>query len=230
MIVPVTDEEKWVGQLVGLPTFNLGTTPMVVISPHPDDETLAAGGLIAAHSDRGRDVLVIAVTDGENAYQENAGLRELRAREQEEAVQILGKGRVSIVRLRLEDSGLHKDVQGLERALEPHVSYGTHVIAPWTGDYHPDHETCGQAALEVAKRAGARLSWCFFWTWHRGTPDQLHNLYLHQFRLNTGLQQRKRDALACHRSQLEQANGEPILPESLLAPARRGFEVFASAC
>ena len=47
----------------------------MLISPHSDDETLAADALVAAHCDRGRDVLVIAVTDGENAYNDYEGLR-----------------------------------------------------------------------------------------------------------------------------------------------------------
>src|ERR1700733_13799140 len=36
----------------------------VIVAPHPDDEILGTGGLLAQLSDLGRKVLIIAVTDG----------------------------------------------------------------------------------------------------------------------------------------------------------------------
>ena len=38
--------------------------PFVVLSPHPDDETLGTGGLIAEACARDQEVDVIVVTDG----------------------------------------------------------------------------------------------------------------------------------------------------------------------
>ncbi|MBE7219294.1 MAG: PIG-L family deacetylase, partial [Caulobacteraceae bacterium] len=38
--------------------------PFVVISPHPDDESLGLGGLIAASRAAGVDVRVVVVSDG----------------------------------------------------------------------------------------------------------------------------------------------------------------------
>jgi hypothetical protein len=46
------------------------------------------------------------------------------------------------------------------------------------------------------------------------------------FDLDEELSQRKASALASYRSQLEWKEGEPILPDLLLAPARRKFETF----
>ena len=38
---------------------------LVVVAPHPDDDVLACGGLMAMHRAQGGDISVIGVTDGE---------------------------------------------------------------------------------------------------------------------------------------------------------------------
>ena len=45
-----------------------GGRPFVVLSPHPDDETLGTGGLIAEACTRGQEVDVIVVTDGSGSH------------------------------------------------------------------------------------------------------------------------------------------------------------------
>jgi LmbE family N-acetylglucosaminyl deacetylase len=229
VIVPLTPESDWLAAFTGLPAFAPGTAPVVLLSPHPDDETLGAGALIASLADRGQAVTVVAVTDGENAYTDHEGLAALRIQEQDEALRILSNGRAIMHRLHLTDSGVTPQTGRLIDALLPLVTADTHLIAPWTGDFHPDHEACGTAAVEVARRTGARLSFYFFWTWHRGTPEAMHGLRLQAFPIEPALLSRKLTALAAHRSQLHREAGDPILPENLLAPARRNFEVFAAA-
>ncbi len=229
MIVPLTSESDWLAAFAGLPSFTPGTAPVVLLSPHPDDETLGAGGLIASLADQGQAITVVAVTDGENAYTDNEGLAALRIQEQDEALHILSNGRAVMHRLHLTDSGVTPQTDRLIDALLPLVTADTHLISPWTGDFHPDHEACGKAAVEVARRTGARLSFYFFWTWHRGTPETLHGLSLQAFPIEPSLLGRKLSALAAHRSQLHRKAGDPILPENLLTPARRNFEVFAPA-
>lgn len=116
----------------------------------------------------------------------------------------------------------------MERLL-PLVSKDTHVLAPWTGDFHPDHEACGRAAQKVAQHVGATLTFYFFWTWHRGTPQLLRDLPLRALDINADHQRAKLKALSQYRSQLEHPSGEPILPNNLLWPARRSTEVFLPA-
>ena len=98
MIVPETSEAAWLSDLSGLPPFHAGAGELVIISPHPDDETLGTGALIASHCKGGHNVTVVAVTDGENAYRDAPGLAATRIREQEEALQHLGVGYARIVR------------------------------------------------------------------------------------------------------------------------------------
>ena len=106
---------------------------MLVIAPHPDDETLGAGGLIARQRMRGMDVIVAAVTDGENCYPDSVGMGEIRCLEQEGALKRLGVERDNIVRLRLPDSAVSSNEEELVERLMPLVSSETHVVAPWPG-------------------------------------------------------------------------------------------------
>ena len=66
-----TPEATWQnsGRLSTLPEVDPATlvppgARAVIVSPHPDDEILATGGLLAQLSDLGRKALIIAVTDG----------------------------------------------------------------------------------------------------------------------------------------------------------------------
>ena len=226
MIVSLVEETDWLAQLKDIAPLKPLTSPALLIAPHPDDETLGAGGLIAALRDRGTSVTVVAVTDGENAYEGVSGLGEVRAREQACALERLGVDSAHTLRLQLPDRNVASHEPELVERLSPLVSSETCLIAPWRGDFHPDHEACGRAAEAVAEATGARIVSYFFWTWHFGTPDTIRHLPLRRFALDRQQQVAKAEALRCHRSQLEWENGEPILPERLLGPATRSFETF----
>ena len=203
--------------------------PMVVVVPHPDDEILGVGGLIARQRALGVDVTILAVTDGENAYPDSSepvSLGHLRRREQTEALRRVGVPENSIVRLQLPDSNVMAHLPELVVRLSPYVSSQTHLLAPWRGDFHPDHEACGLAAETIARTTNALLTSYFFWTWHHGTPESVRDLALRKIPLDSHWLSVKSDALSCHRSQLFREHGEPILPQSLLGPAERPFEVF----
>ena len=222
-------ETDWLQALGTLPTWDPPIEPVLIVAPHPDDETLGAGGLIAAQRLAGVDVIVAAVTDGEKAYGYTPGLAALRRVEQTNALALLGVPSGNIIRFGLPDSDVASREHELVERLAPLVSEHTHVIAPWQGDFHPDHAACGRAAQKLALQTGARLTSYFFWTWHYGTPTLLNNLPLRSFRLTEKLLLAKTEALLCHHSQLAHPSGKPVLPESLLGPARRPFEVFLVA-
>ena len=212
-----------------LPHWKPSEAPILLIAPHPDDEILGAGGLIAAQRERGVDVSVVAVTDGEHAYPDSPGSAELgviRCAEQTAALQRVGVSPDKIIRLRLPDSDVSSHLPELIAHLSSLVSPNTHIIAPWRGDFHPDHEACALAAEAVAHQVGATLTSYFFWTWHRGTPQLIENLPLKIFPMDPKSCNARAQALQCHHSQLVRQEGEPILPDRLLGPARRAFEVF----
>ena len=233
MIASIVNEEVWASRLAVLDVWCPSSAPMVVIAPHPDDEILGVGGLIAAQRSRGVDVTVVAVTDGENAYpdaaHESTRLGMERKREQTEALRCVGVSEDKIVRLQIPDSNVMAHLPELMERLSLWISPHTHLLAPWRGDFHPDHKACGLVAESVAQTTGALLTSYFFWTWHQGTPELVENLPLRRFPLGASELWAKTEALSCHRSQLHRERGEPILPRSLLGPAERPFEVFLIA-
>ncbi|SEB71743.1 PIG-L deacetylase family protein [Terriglobus roseus] len=230
MIISIIDDQQWLTTLTQVPAWTPLPLPALVVAPHPDDETLGAGALIATLRAQGIPVTVVAVTDGENAYdtspEEREHLRRVREREQAEALQELGVRADSVHRLRLTDSGLMERQEELTRLLLGLARDGMQIIAPWSGDFHPDHMACAHAAESVANAKGLPLVSYFFWTWHRGTIDLLAGLPMGRFVPDAAALRAKSDALACHRSQLDHSSGEPILPDRLLGPARWPFEVF----
>ena len=51
----------------------LGERPLVVLAPHPDDETLGCGALIFDAASRGADCHIICVTDGSRSHPRAGG-------------------------------------------------------------------------------------------------------------------------------------------------------------
>lgn len=233
VITPLVDDATWLGRHGSLPLWQPPAVPTLVVAPHPDDETLGAGALIATLRATNVPVTVVAATDGENCYDlpqaEREGIRQVREAEQARALECLGVAAANIRRLRLTDSGLHLLERELTDRLTDLASPGMHLLAPWTGDYHPDHEACARAASAVAQAKGLQLTFYFFWTWHRGTPAVLDGLPVRRFQPSAAALRAKQAALQQHRSQLEWAGGDPILPEYLLGPAAWPFEVFLPA-
>jgi LmbE family N-acetylglucosaminyl deacetylase len=229
MIVPLIAGEAWLEELQTVPTWQVPPVRAVVIAPHPDDETLGAGGLIKSLTNRGVDVTVVAVTDGEGAYSDGVDIRAVRRREQTQALKVLGVDEDRILRLGLPDRYLGDHEDNLVKLITPLVDKESHLVAPWVGDFHPDHEACGRAAQRIAKATGAMLSFYFFWTWHRGTPGLLKGLRLRSVPLTSSVIEAKGEAVRQHQSQLAHPSGEPILPADLLSPTLWPFEVFCAA-
>lgn len=212
-----------------LPEWIPPATRTLVVAAHPDDETLGVGGFIATQSARGLEITVAAVTDGEHAYPEHSRLAEVRRAEQTEALSRLGVPEQNIVRFGMPDSGVEAREDELVERLSTMVTPDTLVVAPWQGDFHPDHRACGRAAEKAARRAGAMLCTYFFWAWHMLRAERMANLRLRSLPLHDGSLEAKAAAVRLHRSQFVREKGEPILNEKLLSPAKRIFEIFSIA-
>jgi LmbE family N-acetylglucosaminyl deacetylase len=225
-IVPLTSEGEWLSRLCDLPPWAPPLVPTLIIAPHPDDESLGAGGMIARLRAESVPVTVLAVSDGENAYADTQGLGNLREQEQSEALARLGVEKASVHRLSLPDTEIAKWEQSLEESLSTLVTPGMPIVAPWPKDFHPDHEACGRVAERVANRYGLKLTFYLFWTWHRGVPGLLDGLSLNALHLTETERHKKLFALGAHRSQFDHPDGAPILSPELLRPAEREFEVY----
>jgi LmbE family N-acetylglucosaminyl deacetylase len=226
-----TPEVVWGPFLAGLPPYGLPAGPVTLIAPHPDDEVLAAGGLLARLVAAGTDVRVVSVTDGEAS---NPGgsvpPQELAARRVAETATALARlGVTRRTRLRRPDGGadtLEAPVAGLLLPL------GGTVLAPWAGDGHPDHEAVGRGAAVAAARAGAVLVDYPVWTWHWATPDDPTVPWSRARRLDLAedVRNAKSRALSEFHSQIAplgpRTEDAPVLPPHVLARFTRPYEVF----
>ncbi len=87
-----TPEAQWAPLLDLAPPLSLPCSAILVVSPHPDDEVLGAGGLIHCAAQAGRQVAVVSITDGEAAYSDWQELAKIRRREVRDALNVLAGG------------------------------------------------------------------------------------------------------------------------------------------
>lgn len=186
--------------------------PIVVLAPHPDDESLGCGALLAQAFATGTGARVVCLTDGSASHRGSRlypprRLAALRRLELEEAVARLGGGREQILWLGLKDAQTERStkVQAVVRLLtRTCLGLGARsLFAPLATDPHGDHRTAAAIACEVAARAGMRHFGYPIWTrWQR--PDFRETLAAwteHQLPLGPHAA-RKRAAIDAHRSQL----------------------------
>jgi LmbE family N-acetylglucosaminyl deacetylase len=122
-----------------------GSDCVLVVAPHPDDETLGCGGAIARHAEEGDRVCVFVVTDGSNsrAYGlKPAEMRRMRGMEAVRAVRALGP--MDLVQLGLPEA--RWDPDDLQQPLEALLRHDqpTLIYAPSCIDFHPEHVKVAQ--------------------------------------------------------------------------------------
>ena len=208
---------------------------LVVVAPHPDDEVLACGGLIALHMARGGEALVIAVSDGEASHAGVPGweapqLAEARRAESAEGLQQLGAGRARVLRLGLPDGRVSAHVDVLPGMLAGVLKRSDGVVTTWRLDGHPDHEATGLATARACLDAGCRLLEAPIWMWHWAAPGDVRVPWhrLARVVLDDETLRRKERALAAHTSQLSvrDARRGPVLGASIRARAAWPEEYF----
>jgi LmbE family N-acetylglucosaminyl deacetylase len=118
----------------------------LVLSPHPDDESLACGGTLKLLTLAGGHVDVLYMTSGENGFFPNArpseaARNELKARRQaeaREACRLLGVSKVAFLDGRDGRLCEQPDLAAPIRAALAAHNYRS-VFCPWPQDGHPDH-------------------------------------------------------------------------------------------
>ncbi len=212
---------------------------LVVVAPHPDDDVLACGGLMAMHLAQGGEVMVISVTDGEashadSAYWQAPALAATRHQELLAGLQQLGVGRTAVHRLALPDGAIAAYADRLQLALMALLKRDDVVVTTWHLDGHPDHEATAEVATRVCEHIGCRLLQAPVWMWHWAQIDDpsvpWHNLY--RLPLTPHTVDQKQAALAAHASQLDAASRPDgaVLDAAIVARARRTDEYFFTQC
>ncbi len=123
---------------------------VVIVAPHPDDETAGAGGVAALHLQAGDPVTVIVVTDG--GASRAGGLPghvivRRRAAEITAAARILGVR--DLVRLDLREGGW--DWVRARASLAPLLQDAQIIYAPSCVDYHPEHLHIARLLAELLR-------------------------------------------------------------------------------
>lgn len=172
---------------------------VLVIAPHPDDETIGCGGTLCNHSKRGDSLSLLFLTSGELGLKQHPCEKAWQIREAEarRAAKVLGARQLDF--LRLPDwnvsghfkKGAHHICAILARE-KPHLIYLPHPL-----ESHPDHRVVlklVRAALHHYDSPAPELRGYEVWT---PIVDYSHVENI------TAEMGRKCRALRCHRSQLK---------------------------
>jgi len=115
---------------------------LLVLAPHPDDEVIGCGGLVAQHLRERRDVRVIVATDGAEGG-------DAAAREEESRRALASLGEAAIEFLRIPD----RKLQDLPQLRDMLLSYRPDLIAvPSPIEIHPDHLALSRIFCELVQR------------------------------------------------------------------------------
>lgn len=218
-----TPLRDWLDWERSFPYLDLDDCPaLLIVAPHPDDETLGLGATAASLRSRGVAVHVVVVSDGAVAYPrlsplERRWLASDRRIEMRRAAAMLGLP--APVELGMPDGELaqcHTEITARLVELLSEFEATPWCAATWRGDGHPDHEAVGRAAVEAATEVGATVLGYPVWMWHWARPDDpdvpWHRLV--RVPLDNSSLARKQHAINVFESQLRPAEPdlEPILP------------------
>ncbi len=173
---------------------------VLVIAPHPDDESIGCGGALCLHALRGDRITVVYLTSGE------LGLKHLprrdawltREREAARAGRLLGVGRM--VFLRLADWFVNESIEKGAAKLRPILKRAKPdlIYLPHDQEWHPDHKAAIPILRTALKDRGAAIP-CLrayeVWT-PLTTHDHVEDI--------SAVMPRKLRALRAHKSQLHE--------------------------
>lgn len=207
---------------------------VLVVAPHPDDETLGCGGAIALLRSLGNDVRVLVISDGTMSHPRSRqypapALRALRESETLTALAVLGVAAAAVTFLRWQDgsvSTLAPDRSAVTICRDYLAEFTPQTIfLPWQYDPHPDHRATWQlihAALACLTRSPRIIEYPI-WDWD---PDQRVGIpnseQLTSWRLDIStVVELKQQAIAAYRSQTtslidDDPEGFCLTPEMLV--------------
>jgi LmbE family N-acetylglucosaminyl deacetylase len=189
---------------------------VLVLAPHPDDETLGCGGLIAKLAQQGSSFYIVFVTDGSASHRGSQSWSRTRlatCREQEaaEALMRLGVGGARRAFFRLPDAAMPKPLsqewnvaigklQNILRSFQPDLA-----LLPWRRDPHCDHRDSWSLANDALTRVGVRPHILEYAIWleelgspaDHPRPEEAQVFYVDV----TSAIPQKRAALAAHQTQ-----------------------------
>lgn len=194
-----------------LPDVFEGREKLVVLAPHPDDESIGCGALLA-RAFAGAGAHVICLTDGSASHPGSTEwtpprMAYQRRAEMTEAIACLGGSARDLTWLGMADSCLYRaDAAAVALHLQWIIAGrgARHVFVPAAEDHHEDHQATARFAIELRDR---RPQWSFYNypVWCRwDDPDFEKNIASRApvFLPQRSFRAKKRAAINAHLSQL----------------------------
>ncbi|WP_405401883.1 PIG-L deacetylase family protein [Paracoccus sp. Ld10] len=174
---------------------------LVVLAPHPDDETLGCGALLYDAAAAGTECHIICITDGSRSHPGSklwSAARLANARRQElfSACAFLAP-LAQVTWLGYPDCEAPDDDDAVEQ-LSDLIPNQALVLASWDGDPHIDHQQVARLARNLAKQRHD-LALAFYPIWGRFTDQTVP---ARQIDATDAARAAKAQALACHRTQM----------------------------
>jgi LmbE family N-acetylglucosaminyl deacetylase len=217
---------------------------VLVVAPHPDDETLGCAGAIKLLRSSGKTVHILVMSDGTQSHPNSRkypalALKHLRQEETRCAMAVLEVENSYITFLQLPDGSIPAtESEGFSAAVCQFQDYlGTinpkMVFAPWRTDPHPDHRATWQilqAALQQVSLSPRVIEYPI-WDWD---PDQMQHSqqgFSKAWRLDiSAVVEVKKQAIAAYRSQTSDLiDDDPVgfrLSEQMLRNFNQPWEIY----
>ena len=199
----------------------IGDGTCLIIAPHPDDESLGCGGLIAACCAAGRPPVVAVLTDGSGSHPNSrlyppSRLAALREAEVTQAVRMLGLPAERLILLRELDTrapsdGAPFDALVARLAQRAAAARCSSIMATWQHDPHCDHQAAARLGQATARACGIRHLGYPVWGWMLDDDQPIEETTVRGWRFDIGAHlPAKRRAIAAHASQ----HGQVILDDT----------------
>lgn len=219
---------------------------VVILAPHPDDEALGCGGLLALLADGNQRAHVIVMTDGCRSHPRSraypaARLAALRSSETLAALAVLGYPPSAVTFMGFADGALPAEGKAPFEAAASRLrkllieqSPNT-IVVPWRRDVHADHQSTWQLCRAATSGLSITFRWLEYpvWAWSHAdaheVPPQATEAKVWLLDIATA-QKRKQLAIAQYRSQLgtvvkDDPSGFTLKP-SMLAHFHKRWELY----
>lgn len=231
--------------LLSVPQLGHQIGNTLILAPHPDDEALGCGGMIAYLRENEVPVWIVFMTSGEASHPNSVAfpsskLARVREQEAQKSGEILGVDATHIVFFKAADGGLQelssKNTERIVSTLADLIASQdiSTIFLPWRRDVHPDHmatNDLGNKVVDMIKRPLQVFEYPI-WLWHSEISENWplnHEIEIFKLDIRPVFDQKKR-AIFSHISQTspiidDDQEGFMLTPE-LLSPFLKDFEYY----
>lgn len=217
-------------------TNDLPCGPLLVIAPHPDDETLGCAGLMRRYRAQGHVVRIIVVTDGSQAkLPANPSPQEvaaMRRRESIRAANLLDIPTEEVLFLSYPDGAAqeHRERIAADIASQIWLYQPALILSPHGIDAHVDHRTVSTIVQALRKEGKVTCPVLEYpmWFWPKGALRHLFSKALKKTHRKVAAREylaEKQQAIDAHVCQKSEENWD-LLEAYSIAANLRDYELF----